>query len=148
MAHNLSYEKRMEYLTAFEVFDKNHDGVINIKELGSILRNLGQNPTEKQMHEMILEVDTDGSGTIDFKEFIGLIIRKTKESDLDDEIKDAFGVFDKDGNKIITSHEMRGVMSRIKVISEEDIEEMIGEADIDGDGQIDYEEFIRMMNSK
>lgn len=148
MAHNLSEEKLMEYRTAFEVFDKDNDGMITTKELGSVIRNLGQNPTERQLNEMIREVDADGSGTIDFKEFIGLIIRKMKEPELDEEMKEAFAVFDKDGNKVITSHEMRAVFSNIKDIPEEDVEEMIKEADIDGDGQIDYEEFIRMMNSK
>ncbi len=147
MEHNLSYEKLMEYRTAFESFKKNKDGQILCKDLGTILRNLGQNPNEKQLSEMILEVDADGSGTIDFGEFIGLIIRKMKDSDMDEEIREAFEVFDRDGNRVITSHEMRAVLEGIKGIPEDEIEEMILEADTDNDGQIDLDEFIKLMSS-
>jgi calmodulin len=148
IADNLSDEKLIEYITAFEVFDKDKDGKITTKEIGTILRNLGQNPSEKQLNEMISEIDQDGNGTIDFNEFIGLIIKKMKEPDLNDEMIDAFSIFDKDGNKFITSHEMRNVLRKIKIISDDDIEELVKEADIDGDGQIDYEEFIRMVVDK
>ena len=71
-----------------------------------------------------------------------------KETDLEDEMKNAFKVFDKDGNKVITSYELREVLSNLKSIPEEDIEEMVKEADVDKDGQIDYEEFIKMMSQK
>jgi calmodulin len=148
MENNLSFEKLMEYRTAFESFKKSQDGQIMTKDLGTILRNLGQNPNEKQLKEMILEVDADGSGTIDFGEFIGLIIRKMKDSDLDDEIREAFQVFDKDGNGTISSHEMRAIIQSIRGIPEDDIEEMLKEADSDNDGEIDYEEFIKLMGSK
>jgi calmodulin len=147
MENNLSYEKLMEYRTAFESFKKNIDGQIMTKDLGNILRNLGQNPNEQQLKEMILEVDADGSGTIDFGEFIALIIRKMKDSDLDEEIKEAFQVFDKDGNGYISSHEMRAIIESIQGIPEEEIEEMLKEADSDNDGQINYEEFIKLMAS-
>jgi calmodulin len=147
MEHNLSYEKLMEYRTAFESFIKSKDGQISTKNLGNILRNLGQNPNEKDLNEMILEVDADGSGTIDFGEFIGLIIRKMKDSDMDEEIREAFEVFDKDGNKVITAHELRAVLSGIKGIPEDEIEEMILEADSDNDGQIDLDEFIKLMGA-
>jgi calmodulin len=147
MEHNLSYEKMMEYRTAFESFIKTKDGQISTKNLGNILRNLGQNPNEKQLNEMILEVDADGSGTIDFGEFIGLIIRKMRDSNMDEEIREAFEVFDRDGNKVITAHELRTVLSGIKGIPEDEIEEMILEADSDNDGQIDLDEFIKLMSA-
>ena len=51
------------------MFDKDRDGSITTKELGTVMRNLGQNPTDNELKEMINEVDLDGNGTIDFKEF-------------------------------------------------------------------------------
>ena len=51
------------------LFDKDGDGTITTKELGTVMRSLGQNPTEDELQEMILEVDVDGSGSIDFQEF-------------------------------------------------------------------------------
>ena len=49
-----------EFSEAFSLFDKNGDGEITVKELGEVMRSLGQNPTEHELNEMICEVDTDG----------------------------------------------------------------------------------------
>jgi calmodulin len=148
MAHNLSDEKLMEFRVAFEFFDKDSDGQINTNELNVIMKSLGQSVNEKQLEEIINEIDADGSGSMDFNEFIFLIIKKMKDLDLEEEMKEAFRVFDKDGNKVLTAHEMRQIFMDMKGIPENEIEMMIKEADLDGDGQIDYEEFLRMMSSK
>jgi calmodulin len=148
MAHNLSDEKLMEYRVCFEFYDKDNDGQITTKELGSVIKSLGQDVTAKKLEEIIREIDADGSGSVDFSEFIFLIIKQMKDLDLEEEMKEAFKVFDKDGNKVITAHEMRAIFVGMKEIPETEIELMIKEADLDGDGQIDYEEFLRMMSSK
>jgi len=49
-----------EFREAFSLFDKNGDGCISSKELGIVMRSLGQNPTEAELHDMINEVDVDG----------------------------------------------------------------------------------------
>lgn len=55
-----------------------HAGTITTKELGTVMRSLGQNPTEAELQDMISEVDADGNGTIDFPEFLNLMARKMK----------------------------------------------------------------------
>ena len=55
-------------------------GTITTKELGTVMRSLGQNPTEAELQDMINEVDADGNGTIDFPEFLNLMARKMKAS--------------------------------------------------------------------
>lgn len=55
-------------------------GCITTKELGTVMRSLGQNPTEAELQDMINEVDADGNGTIDFPEFLNLMARKMKVS--------------------------------------------------------------------
>jgi len=58
---------------------------------------------------MINEVDADGNGTIDFPEFLTMMARKMKDTDSEEEIKEAFKVFDKDGNGFISAAELRHV---------------------------------------
>ncbi len=149
MVENLTDEKIMEFKAAFELFDKDRNGKITSKELGTVMRGLGQNPTEEELKQIIREVDLDGNGTIDFKEFLCLMVKKMKDTDTDEELLEAFKVFDRDGNGFITSHELRNIMNSLgENLSPEEIEEMIKEADLDNDGQIDYEEFVKMMMSK
>ena len=98
MADQMTHEQIAEFKEAFSLFDKDGDGTITTKELGTVMRSLGQNPTEAELQDMINEVDQDGSGSIDFPEFLTLMSRKMHDTDTEEEIKEAFRVFDKDGN--------------------------------------------------
>ena len=81
-----------------------------------------------------------GNGTIDFNEFVVMMVRQARSCHAVDEIKEAFRVFDKDGDGHITASELRQVMSNLgEKLTDEEIQEMIREADDNGDGQIDYE---------
>ncbi|KAK7248233.1 calmodulin [Aureococcus anophagefferens] len=113
------------------------------------MRSLGQNPTEAELADMINEVDADGNGTIDFPEFLTMMARKMKDTDSEEEILEAFKVFDKGGNGFISAAELRHIMTNLgEKLTDEEVDEMLREADIDGDGQINYEEFVKMMMSK
>lgn len=50
----------LEFKEAFSLFDKDGDGTISCKELGTVMRSLGQNPTEAELQDMVNEVDSDG----------------------------------------------------------------------------------------
>jgi calmodulin len=98
---------------------------------------------------LLFQIDADGSGTIDFPEFLTMMARKMKDTDSEEEILEAFKVFDKDGNGFISAAELRHIMTNLgEKLTDEEVDEMIREADIDGDGQINYEEFVKMMMSK
>ncbi|KAG1342689.1 putative Calmodulin [Cocos nucifera] len=149
MAEQLTEEQIAEFKEAFSLFDKDGDGCITTKELSTVMRSLGQNPTEAELQDMINEVDADQNGTIDFSEFLNLMARKMKDTDSEEELKEAFKVFDKDQNGFISAAELRHVMTNLgEKLTDEEVDEMIREADIDGDGQVNYEEFVRMMLAK
>eukprot|EP00918_Siedleckia_nematoides_P002297 GHVU01005220.1.p1 GENE.GHVU01005220.1~~GHVU01005220.1.p1 ORF type:complete len:129 (+),score=23.83 GHVU01005220.1:178-564(+) len=101
MAHGLNEEQIAEFKEAFSLFDKDSDGTITTKELGTVMRSLGQNPTEAELQDMINEVDVDGNGTIEFVEFLNLMAKKMKDNDTEEELIEAFKVFDRDGNGIV-----------------------------------------------
>ncbi|KAG6501683.1 hypothetical protein ZIOFF_041566 [Zingiber officinale] len=149
MAEKLTDDQIAEFKEAFSLFDKDGDGCITTKELGTVMRSLGQNPTEAELQDMINEVDADGNGTIDFPEFLNLMARKLKDTDSEEELKEAFRVFDKDQNGFISAAELRHVMTNLgEKLTDEEVDEMIREADVDGDGQINYEEFVKIMMAK
>lgn len=107
-------------------------------------------PTFKtlKMQDMINEVDANGNGTIDFPEFLTLVSRKMKDTDSEEELSEAFKVFDRDGTGFISAVELRHVMANLgEKLTDEEVAEMIREADMDGDGQINYSDFVCMMAS-
>ena len=141
-------EKETEYREAFAMFDKNGDGTITITELGSVMKSLGNNPTDTELQDMINEVDADGNGKLEFLEFCNLMDRQTKDISQEDELRERFKLFDKDGNGLIDRDELAIALQQLgEKLSEEEIDEMLEDCDTNGDGQIDFEEFMRYMTS-
>ncbi|XP_052103935.1 neo-calmodulin-like isoform X2 [Mytilus californianus] len=135
-----------DFKEVFELFDKDGDGTITIKELDTVMRSLGQNPTENEVKEMVQKVDKDGNGTIEFPEFLQMATDMMKSVDLADEVRDAFRLFDKNGDGYVTAPELKTILSNNgEKISDEELDAMVKDADVDGDGKINYEEFVSML---
>ncbi|XVF31146.1 hypothetical protein REPUB_Repub16aG0120500 [Reevesia pubescens] len=146
MGEFMSEEHIAEFQEAFCLFDKDGDGCITMEELAIAIKSLDLNPTQEELQNMINEIDTDGNATIEFGEFLNLMARKMKEAEAEEELKEAFRVFDKDQDGYISPNELMQVMINIgEKLTDEELEQMIREADLDGDGQVNYEEFVRMM---
>jgi calmodulin len=151
MAEQLTDEQIAECKEAFALFDKDGDGIVTIQELGTVMRSLGQNPTEAELQDIIIQVDGTGTldGTLDLSEFLDLMARRIKDTEPGEELRDAFKVFDTDGNGFISPAELRHVMaSQGDPVTDEEVEDMIRQADTDGDGQVNYAEFVKMVMAK
>ena len=146
---NLTDEQIIEFREAFQAFDKDGNGSITTKELGTVMRSLGQNLSEGEIKEVIDEVDEDKNGTIDFQEFLSLMARKMKIIDKEDELIDAFKILDLDGSGKISKYELRYIILSTKTgFSGNDVEELLKLADIDEDGNIDLHDFIKILMSQ
>ncbi|KAH8381938.1 hypothetical protein KR009_001095, partial [Drosophila setifemur] len=145
----LTEEQVAEFKEAFSQFDKDATGTISTRELGAVMRILGQNPTEGELQDLISEIDANGNGQIDFNEFCQLMAKQMRETDTEEEMREAFKIFDRDGDGFISPAELRFVMINLgEKVTDEEIDEMIREADFDNDGMINYEEFVWMISQK
>ena len=138
----LSEEQCAEFKEAFAIFDKDGDGTITIKDLGVVMRSLGQNPTESELQDMINEVDESGDGELDFPEFLLLMSNRMKDNGSEDELVEAFKVFDRDGDGSVSVDELMTIMTMLgERLTREEVETMIRDADKDEDGELNFEEF-------
>jgi len=147
--NRFSTEQIKEFRAAFDLFDQDGNNAISKEELGVVMRRLGLNPTDSELRDMIREHDLNESGQIEFNEFCDLLAQRIEGEDKEEHLKAAFRTFDQDGSGKISASELRHVMYSLgEKLTDSEINEMIREADIDGDGQINYEEFVKMMVTK
>ncbi|PUZ72935.1 hypothetical protein GQ55_2G435100, partial [Panicum hallii var. hallii] len=144
--HGLTQQKRQEIKEAFDLFDTDNSGTIDAKELNVAMRALGFEMTEEQINQMIADVDKDGSGAIDYEEFEHMMTAKIGERDSKEELTKAFRIIDQDRNGKISNIDIQRIAKELGVnLTLEEIQDMVQEADRNGDGEIDFDEFTRMM---
>ena len=147
--NSLSEETKADYMDAFNMFDTNHDGTINSQKIGELMRKLGKNPTDLELKQIIENIAKPGLKQIGFDDFVDLMEQKNKESDPEIEIINTFQIFDTDNNGLISKENLFHIIRTFgETLTDEEIQEIITEADVDGDGYINYEEFVRMMITK
>ena len=150
MAELLSEEQIAEFKNAYKTFSKNDETPLANADLGTVIRFLGYFPSEADVAKMIEEYDSEGMGWIDIADFYKLMAKQIKEPVVtEEEIRSAFRVFDKESNGFISATELRHVLMGIgEPLTEEEMEELVRNAEVDGDGQVNYEEFVTRMLSK
>ena len=142
----LTEEQKQEIKEAFDLFDTDGSGNIDSKELKVAMRALGFEPKREEIKKLISEVDKDGSGVIDFPEFLDMMTAKMAERDPREEMLKAFRLFDDDETGKISFKNLKRVAKELgENMTDDEIAEMIEEADRDGDGEIGEEEFMRIM---
>ncbi|XP_021909569.1 probable calcium-binding protein CML27 [Carica papaya] len=135
-----------ELQKVFDRFDANGDGKISATELRDVLKAMGSDYTENEVQRVMEEVDADRDGFINFQEFSDLC--RSNSCDSSAELRDAFDLYDQDHNGLISSSELHLVLNRLGIkCSVEDCVRMIGPVDSDGDGNVNFEEFQKMMTT-
>ena len=98
---------------------------------------------------MISDLDEDGSGTIDFPEFLDMMTARMSDKDSRDDIQKVFKLFDDDRTDTITIHNLRRVARELgETMDDSELQEMIERADTNGDGHVSFEDFFNIMTKK
>uniref|UniRef100_A0A3P9JSV7 EF-hand domain-containing protein n=1 Tax=Oryzias latipes TaxID=8090 RepID=A0A3P9JSV7_ORYLA len=142
----LTEEEQQEIKEAFDLFDTDGNGTIDVKDLKAAIRALGFEPKKEELKKMTANIVKDNSSTLDFREFVRIIAQKMKEKDPKEEIIKAFRLFDDDGTGKISFKNLKRVAKELgETLTDEELQEMIDEADQDGDGEVSEQEFLQMM---
>jgi calmodulin len=138
------------YKEAFQIFDKHSEGYISTKELGTIFNSLGINISEEDLIEIITIYDNDQNNSmIDFITFLDIIAKKKDDIYKEEDLINAFRIFDKEGNGKISIKELRYVMmSSGEDFNENYIKELINQSCFEHDDEfIDYKKFVKLLMS-
>ncbi|RWS23854.1 caltractin-like isoform X2 [Leptotrombidium deliense] len=131
---------------AFAMFDVNNEGFMPTSKLKFAMRAVGFEPRKEEIKKILEEYDKEGSGKMSLENFRILMEKKICEKDTNDEIMKAFKLFDDDNSGKISFQNLKNVAKELgETISDEELREMIEEADRDGDGCVDKDEFLRIM---
>jgi len=148
MADDLDKEQLETLKKAFQGFAQGRD-FITPDTVGTILRMLGQQYNADTLKELIADIDEDGSGQIEFNEFVTLAARFMNEEDeeaLAKELKEAFRLYDKQGQGFIPTSCLREILKELDdSLNESTLDGIIAEIDEDGSGTVDFDEFMQMM---
>merc|ERR1712106_1154560 len=136
----------------FDLFDTKKVEFLSADDLGEIMRAMGFRPTEDELKELLLEIDEDGSGEIEFGEFSQLcatfLVEDPDIETMKRELEDAFRIYDKNGEGFITMDTLRGLISELLApLPPDELDGIIAELDEDGSGTMDFDEFCEMMMS-
>merc|ERR1711992_451099 len=138
--------------TCFDLFDSKKQEFLSADDLDEILRAMGFRPSKEELMDILAEIDEDGSGEIEFGEFCQLCAKfLVEDPDIETmkrELKDAFRIYDKEGQGYITTETLRGLISELLApLTDEELDGIIAELDEDGSGTMDFDEFCEMMMS-
>ncbi|OHT10117.1 EF hand family protein [Tritrichomonas foetus] len=138
-----SIEDRENFKNAFDAFDENRDDLIETTDLGKLLRAVGFNPMPEEIEDMMEDV---GASTLDFSAFLYIVSRHAREVDPEQELIDAFRVFDKEGTGKLKTDVIRKILRNLKQpFTEDQISELLGQATIDKQDCVKYTEFVKVM---
>ena len=146
----LDEEAMEEIKEAFNLFDTEGKGNIDVRELKAAFRALGFQVKKSEIRQMFIDMDKDlSSATVGFDEFVEMVTPRMLNRDSREEIMKVFALFDDDNTGAISFKNLKRVATELgENLTDEELQEMVDEADRDGDGVINEEEFYRVMRKR
>uniref|UniRef100_A0A182IXC1 EF-hand domain-containing protein n=2 Tax=Anopheles atroparvus TaxID=41427 RepID=A0A182IXC1_ANOAO len=144
---NLTEDQLVEFQEAFNLFDNRGDGKIQQQQIGECLRALGQNPTESDVKKFTMQLKPDER--VSFEVFLPIYqaISKQRTAETADDFIEGLRHFDKDASGFISSAELRHLLTTLgEKLGDDEVEQLLQNQE-DSQGNVNYEEFVRMVMS-
>lgn len=146
---SLEEDKIKECRIVFDEFDKDKDGNILTSDLGDVMRIVGAAPSEEEIDQIIEEIESNGDNLVNFETFLKIFENQLQNQDSEEDIINEFKKLDNNGNGTINENDLRKLMSNYEnALSENEIEQILEEANVDEDGNIDYIRFTQVLLGK
>eukprot|EP01114_Cavostelium_apophysatum_P014086 TRINITY_DN355_c0_g1_i1.p1 TRINITY_DN355_c0_g1~~TRINITY_DN355_c0_g1_i1.p1 ORF type:complete len:161 (-),score=50.11 TRINITY_DN355_c0_g1_i1:53-535(-) len=140
----LSEDQVEELKLAFDLFDANQTGYLDKSDCRAVVDKYGIKVTPKEVDEMFQEADVTGSGKIGFPEFMSMMARRMKQVDTQEELMEAFRVFDPYNEGIIPEKDLaEALLNTGDKLSKDELAEMLKVCLVDG--QVNYKNFVNTM---
>jgi calmodulin len=147
----LTPEDEVKFTAAFDLLDADGDGEIESGELHALMTKLGYTPHDDDIADLIALADQNDNGTINLREVLQLMVGAIKDKALKTQYIAQFKLYDKNENGLISADEILRVTHILTPdagVPDDEIQTLIGLADTNGDGQVDYDEYVHMIMDK
>jgi Ca2+-binding EF-hand superfamily protein len=132
-----------EFQEAFHFFDTDKDGYVATSDVGRLMRCVGLFPSEAELQQMCKSSRTK----VDFNEFLQLACSNLVDTRINEQqMREAFRMFDSYGNGLVNLMQMRNALQNLgEKLRDDEIDELIREADIDAEGNVNYDELVKIL---
>ena len=145
----LGEEQVMEIKDAFDLFDKDRSGEITVGEMIEAMRSLGYDTENGEAVEHVKNLDTDGSGALEFNEFYDLLTARFSENTPKADLERVFKLFDTENSGSLTVANMRAIADQIgDQATDAELGDIILKNDMNNDGKLDFEDFYNVLTKK
>ena len=133
---------------SWKMFDSEGKDELSVHDFKQLLKSLGMSPSAKEFDRILKVVDADGTGKVKFNSWLAFM-KGEMVSPTAKEIVNAFTVFDKNNNGYIAPAELRHLLAQLdEKLTDQEFNEMLRVAGIDVDGEINFEEFAKILTQE
>lgn len=140
----LSVKEMQEYQEAFNFFDTDKDGYVSLSDVGRLMRSVGLFPSESELQQLTTMTSRN---KVDFSEFLNLASNCVVDASINEnQMRESFRMFDNFGNGLVNLMQMRNALQNMgEKLRDDEIDELIREADIDAEGYVNYEDLVKIL---
>lgn len=144
--HDLTLEQQQEIKEAFDSIDLDGSGKLDVEELKVAMKALGLDNRKDETDRIIQDMDKNKDGQISYEEFLDLLTMQITDKNHDAEIRKIHSYISDENSQKISVASLKNLCEELgEEISDEEIKEMVEEADLDRDGEVDINDFFALM---